>query len=155
MLESIYGHLHSYSSLLNLNVFYCNDHNDIRYVFRSFTLILFSSKRYIRDCELWNSVFSQFTPDLSGECVVESLAFCVVFCIFVVCLLTIILSVSLQWFLECLYYIFTDFHIFLIIFGFSLMLLFLEIYVYSTYAFILYKSIHSYLLCWNRNVRLM
>ena len=52
MLESIYGHLHSYSSLLNLNVFYCNDHNDIRYVFRSFTLILFSSKRYIRDCEL-------------------------------------------------------------------------------------------------------
>lgn len=99
--------------------------------------------------------FSQFTPDLSGECVVESLAFCVVFCIFVVCLLTIVLSISLQYFLECLYYIFTDFHIFLIIFGFFLMLLFLEIYVYSTYAIILYKSIHSYLLCWNRNVRLM
>ena len=39
--------------------------------------------------------FSQFTPDLSGECVVESLAFCVVFCtsVFVLFHLSIVLSV--------------------------------------------------------------
>lgn len=117
---------------------------------------------YIQDCEI--VLFSQFTPVFSGECVAESLAFCVVFVwtivsIFVVFHWVIVLSVLLL-FTPLISWVFILHlyrlpHIFLIIIGFSFMLLFLEIYVYSADVFIWYKSIHSFLIWWKRNVRLI